>query len=775
MRDIKSLLKNQKETNRNYKLLLDHRSQQLEKSKLDNFSRRVKFVEGANYNVLVENIGPTATYDRISNPLARIGADTENLMNFHTYKAERITQNYNLLTELYRDNWVIQNIISAVPDSITKKWFNVKTSLSKDKLYKLDSIFKRTKLNSRINEGMRWGRLYGGALGIILIKGQTENLQEPLDYDYIMPDSFLGLYIIDRWVGAFPSLEVVDDAEDVDFGLPEYYNVTDPRLNKTLKVHHSKVVRFIGRELPSYERIRELYWGESDVESVYNELVRRDTTAENIASLIFKANLSVLKVKDFDQIFAINNVQAQRRFWELMHNVSVLENSMGIKVIDAESSAEYLNYSFNGIKDIYETIMMDLAGATRIPVTKLFGRSPAGMNATGESDLQNYYDYVDEVRESQFRDIIVKLLPLIALSAWGEIPDDLNFTFDEMKTLDEVQKATIAQQKTATILEAYNTNLIPADIAVKELQELGNKYGIFNNITNEIVDQREGMYAIDIMRDPIADLTSNMFNGDLNNSNPSYENLSYDENNPNREFDPTFGKSGLNHNNIDNLHQDGYSYDEVNNFLLKLKDDIINSSNKKDNYEINLFSKDNESKEVLLNEYDNINKLLKSSNKEYIDLIKQILQYQNEDETPLALLSKFNEVKTTYNNLINYKANLESKIKEKGFELDLMKEKGEFKKELDNILDYQEVIKSLINKHYSIKDSYNDKIDFLSLVDELLNLNIKINNCIKEKENNLNKDESIDKSLIDDIDNLIFSQLKNLNEKLSILKRRIIL
>lgn len=66
---------------------------------------------------------------------------------------------------------------------------------------------------------------------------------------------------------------------------------------------------------------------------------------------------------------------------------------------------------------------LDLSGASRIPVTKLFGRSPAGMNATGESDLRNYYDYVDTLREAKLRPILEKLLPVLAMSAWGAVPD----------------------------------------------------------------------------------------------------------------------------------------------------------------------------------------------------------------------------------------------------------------------------------------------------------------------------------------------------------------
>lgn len=754
-------------------------------------SKNVKYIENANYNVLVERKEPTSSYDGISNPLARLGIDTPNIINAHEYKNEYITARYQLLNTLYRDNWVVQNIIAAVPDSITKKWFKVHTSLPQEEINKLNNLYRKTKLISRVNEGMRWGRLYGGAIGIILIKGQTDNLDEPLDMDLIGPDCFLGLHIIDRWMGAYPSLEIVSDPEDRDFGLPEYYEITDPRLNISLKVHHTKVIRFIGRELPNYERIRELYWGASEIESVYREIVRRDTTAENISSLIFKANLSVLKVKDLDQLFSLSNTKAQERFWNLMSSVSTLESSMGVKVIDSESSAEYLNYTFSGVKEIYETIMMDLAGACRIPVTKLFGRSPAGMNATGESDLQNYYDYVDEVRENQFRDIVMKLLPIMAISCWGYIPDDLDFEFEEMKTLDELQKSTIAQQKAATIIEAYNTNLIPRDIAQKELQTLNDRLGIFGNITNKIIEESKGLYAVDIMtmRDPMGGLSYNNMFGEDGGFNSNIESEHYDENNQDNTFNPRLGKTSINHNNIDNQHTTDDSLyggndrevnnprlnienDEIDIMLNKIKNDILNTSSKKPDYILkdDLLSgnKLGEEKDVLFLELDDIEKLIKSKHKDYIGVLENIASYNNSDEVPLSVTEKLNELKTSYYNLIGYKKSIENKLKENGYEIDLLKRTGQYDEQIKSLENAVNKLKEFLT---TVKDS---KPELLSLVDRLLNINLKLNNLYNNKK--IKPKQSIDYEMIInkvreyDKNKILDDELNNIENKINNIK-----
>ena len=103
---------------------------------------------------------------------------------------------------------------------------------------------------------------------------------------------------------------------------------------------------------------------------------------------------------------------------------------MGIQIMDAADGLETHQYTFGGLADCYQQFIMDISGAAEIPVTKLFGRSPSGLNATGESDLQNYYDMIGEKQESILRPILNKLLPPFMVSMFGAVPDDLDFDFN---------------------------------------------------------------------------------------------------------------------------------------------------------------------------------------------------------------------------------------------------------------------------------------------------------------------------------------------------------
>lgn len=448
--------------------------------------------------------------DAFSNPIARLGFGTQDLVQATQYPLTRLTQNYQLLTSLYRDNWIAQNIISTVPDDMVRKWYTVGGVVAPERVDALRRTERRTRVRESILEGMYWGRLYGGAAGVIMIRGQ-DDLSLPLDMDLVLPDAFLGLRILDRWSGTYPDLGLVTDPADPDFGLPESYTIQDEARGALVsRVHHSRVVRFIGRQLPYYEEVAELYWGESELEAIYSELTKRDNVSSNIAALTFRANVNYLETDNLDQMLATNNAEAQRRFWERLRAQSAVESNFGTRLVNKGDVMHNTQYTFTGLPEVYDRVMMDVAGAARTPVTKLFGRSPAGLNATGESDMANYYDYIDGLRESRLRPILERLLPVMALSAWGGIPDGLEVDFPPLQTPDSGEVADIVAKKTQAILSVYQSDLIDAATAQRELKALGDETGAYDAISDEAIGASEGKAYSDFkaMRDPMSGLLS---------------------------------------------------------------------------------------------------------------------------------------------------------------------------------------------------------------------------------------------------------------------------
>lgn len=456
----------------------------------------------------IENTGGIKTSDAFSNPLFRLGYGSQSPLEATEYPLTRMTDNYALLNSLYRDNWVVQNVVGIIPDDMTKKWFTLKGAISPEALAEFEKIVRRVALQDRINTGLRWGRLYGGAGGILLLRGQEALLDRPLDLDSILPGTFAGLHILDRWSGLAPSMSLVEDMSDPDFGLPEFYTINAPGKTLGMRVHHSRLIRFTGRELPYLEKVAELYWGESEVEALYRDVVKHDNVANNMAALTFRANIDTMSVPNLDQLFSITAAEQQRRFWHTMQAQSVMRSNFGMQLVDKDSTVTNTQYSFAGLNEVYEAMCLDLSGASRIPATKLFGRAPAGMNATGESDLINYYDYVDTLRESVLRPILERLLPVISMSAWGAVPDEVTISFPSLWTPTASEVAEIALKKAQAVRDMFQAGLLGVDTAQKELKKLSEETGMFDSITEEEIERNKGKTYQDVtaLRDPLMGL-----------------------------------------------------------------------------------------------------------------------------------------------------------------------------------------------------------------------------------------------------------------------------
>ncbi len=453
-----------------------------------------------------KNTAAVLTTDAFSNQLFRLGYGSQSPLESTEYPLTRMTGNYALLNSLYRDNWVVQNVVGIIPDDMTREWFTVTGPIGPNHLADLEQEQRRTSLRASINEGLRWGRLYGGAAGLIMIRGQEGMLDKPLDMDTILPGTFAGVYILDRWSGITPDMQLIYNGRGSM--VPEYYSINAEDGNVVARVHHSRIIRFIGRELPLLERIAELYWGESEVEALYSDMVKHDNVAHNMAALTFRANLDTMEVQNLDQLFSVTSAEMQRRFWNTMQAQSVVRSNFGMQLVNKGDQITNTQYTFTGLQEVYDSMCMDLSGASRIPMTKLFGRSPAGMNATGESDLQNYYDYVDGLRESKLRPILEQLLPVLCMSALGTVPAGLDITFPPLWTPTAKEVSEIAKAKSESIVNAFQSGLLHADTAQKELKKLSDETGMFDSITDEEIAANKGKTYQDVtaLRDPVMGL-----------------------------------------------------------------------------------------------------------------------------------------------------------------------------------------------------------------------------------------------------------------------------
>ena len=419
--------------------------------------------------------------DGYSNAAAFLGEDSP-LLSSGTFLRSDLTSDPERLTAMYRESWLTMRIIDMPSEDMTRAWYRLSTSLPEEALRDLRRLEAKHSVRQEITNAIRWARLYGGSLAVMVSRGEEDRLDRPLDTEMLLPDCFQGLLVLDRAQGIQPSAELVADLDDPDFGLPLSYTVNlETGAWKTVTIHHSRVLRFIGRELPQMEAVRENYWGASEMEHIQDELQKRSAASANIAQLIFQANITTLKMSDYGEVLNTGTDEQRRNVEEVMGYENRFRTSYGLQLLSKDDSLENHIYSFAGLSGIYEQFMMDMAGAAEIPATRLFGRSPQGMNATGESDLRNYYELISQMQERHLRPALEKLLPVMAISCWGYVPEDLEIVFEPVMTVNPAERAELMRTLSGDVISAFQAGLLTRAEALAELRSRGEEYGFWKH------------------------------------------------------------------------------------------------------------------------------------------------------------------------------------------------------------------------------------------------------------------------------------------------------
>jgi phage-related protein (TIGR01555 family) len=453
--------------------------------------------------------------DGYSNPAARLGDGTPNLAQAGQYPLIRLTEDYPLILSLYRSSWVIRKVIDQIAEDVYKSFPILDIELDTQAITAFNKVVKDTQTLARLRTARKWGRLFGGAAAIIVIDGH-DDLMQPLRLEDIEVGSYRGLIPLDRWSGIIPGPEINSNIQDpVSFGLPTYYTCIMDAGN--VSIHHSRILRFVGRELPQWEVQVELYWGMSEVEIVFDELRKRDYSSWNIVSLLTRAQILAISEPQLATLMGgtgSNKTYAQ--FVERMESISQLLNNQGLLILGKDGHLEQTQYGFGGVSEMYHEFMKDLSAACEIPYELIFGRE-GGLSNTGESGLQLYYDKIEQKRTSDDGAIIDRLMPVIAMSTWGYVPDDLSYHWAPTRTMTEREMMDMATVTTNTVVQAYNADLITKQQAVKELAQASKRNGLFTNVTIDSIGATPNKYASEIGLEQMvlqAEITGELEGGD---------------------------------------------------------------------------------------------------------------------------------------------------------------------------------------------------------------------------------------------------------------------
>jgi hypothetical protein len=426
------------------------------------------------------------TTDNFTNFSAQLGYGTQNLSSGSTYGFNPISRNKNLLEWMYRGSWLVKKVVDCPADDMTREGMQIESDMPPDQIDALTNYWTDLQIWQKLNETIKWARLYGGCLAVIMIDGQ--DMETPLRIDTIRKGQFKGVIVYDKWM-VWPTMDQVVTDFGPDFGLPKYYDtVADAKAVPNMRIHHTRCIRIDGVTLPYWQRVSENMWGLSVIEPLWDRMIAFDSATTGAAQLIYKAHLRVMKIEDYREIVAAGGkmYEGLRKQIEMMR---LMQTNEGITIIDKEDEFIANTYSFAGLSDMMMQFSQQLSGAADVPETRLFGQAPAGMNSTGESDLRNYYDGIKSQQETRLRRYITKLLDITHRSLTGlPLPGGFNYSFRPLWQLTPEQQADIATKLATATSTLFQDGVISQKTAMKEIRQSSRITGFGSNITDEDIN-----------------------------------------------------------------------------------------------------------------------------------------------------------------------------------------------------------------------------------------------------------------------------------------------
>ena len=429
--------------------------------------------------------------DAFSNAAARLGAGTASLPNATEYVMERISLNYWLLLTLYRNHWISRRIVDGPAEDSLRAWPKLQCEMLPEDMKRVDRAVDRTGTQANLMTTLKRARLFGGAGALMVIKGHENILEEPLDLDDVRPGAYRGLITFDRWSGITPGAETCVDLDyPLNFGLPEYYEIRSADSAQSFKVHHSRILRFTGPDVPPPEFQAMSRWGISVLEVVYDELRKRDNASFSILNLMFRAQILAMRDPELKQKLSGlgMSIAAQQAFAQQLQALNELLSNQSLLLMGKDAGLESHQYSFSGLDGLYQQFQLDISGAAEYPMTRLFGRTMTGLGQSNDGDERIYEERIATRQHTDLKPQIDKLLPVVCMSELGEVPDDLDYIFPSVRVLTEEEKSNLAKSNTDAVISVFNAGVISPRMVLKELQQASATTGVFTNITDEDVD-----------------------------------------------------------------------------------------------------------------------------------------------------------------------------------------------------------------------------------------------------------------------------------------------
>lgn len=387
-----------------------------------------------------------------------------------------ISQNYQMCNGLYSNALAGKAVDIPVEDAF--RGGREFVCEEQDKLNLYEQYLDYLKINEKIEMGMKWGKVFGSA--VLIIISDDDEMSEPLILDNVKKGDIKDVIVLDRW--QLYAMDVNRNPLSSNFLEASEYYVT----RSSTPIHHTRVIKLDGLNTTLYDKEVMNGWGLSIYERLYKDLMNAQMSPDLLINLLIQSNLDVVHLKNFNETLVNNNDElALKRLQYAMQGKSIFNGL----ALDADDQYTNIAKSFSGLDSVHDKFIDLLSAAAEIPKTRYMGEQTTGLSNEGGGDMKIYYDRIEAKERNQLRTVYNYLDPLLTKSLFGET---LEFDY-HFKSLFQMtpEQESIIRNRDAQTNEINLRNNIVAELEAKQTL-INDKH--YTSITAESIEkEREEM------------------------------------------------------------------------------------------------------------------------------------------------------------------------------------------------------------------------------------------------------------------------------------------
>lgn len=449
----------------------------------------------------VEKAARAARADGYFNPLSAIGTSADPAF-WTMFCPDPVTDLE--ARELWEGNDLAAKIIELPPNDAFRKAFEIDTG---DKVQgeKIMGALEDLNVCEQFKIAAQYERAYGGA-ALYPVINDGQDFSQPLRENGRIP-SITDLIVLEpRELMPVSWYRDLQNSPRGRFRKPMRYRlnpiVPGGAINVGQLIHESRLITFPGI-VTSQDRARGARsgWGSSVLTRTKKALAGFGISWAGIETLMHRIEQGVYKLKGFSEMIAQDDGTAEHA----LGRIDRLRSLVNMLVIDGDDDYQRLGVPLAGVAAILDNLMIRVSASADFPVTRMFGRSPAGQNATGESDSQNWDDVIQALQAHHYGPRVERLVRLYMLSndsvTGGKEPAMWSVKWLPLRQLTEVEQATRNKlQAEADDIQIQNTVLSAAIVRVKRYG--GDTYSMNTQLSpkelNEMTVAEEAAHEAEI-------------------------------------------------------------------------------------------------------------------------------------------------------------------------------------------------------------------------------------------------------------------------------------